>query len=136
MSAIDYINSEREENPNITMLDIMKGLDEMEAAEDAALKTALGGSTGTFESWFNSCTVNCSSTSAITSASSDAISPFKTRGVWGKTRARPGGVHSIWVNFPRGGGQNAITNDRTEESKRLVIVIDVDVAVDQLRRCP
>lgn len=68
MSAIDYINSEREENPNITMLDIMKGLDEMEAAEDAALKTALGGSTGTFESWFNSCTVNCSSTSAITSA--------------------------------------------------------------------
>ena len=65
-------------------------------------------------------------TSAITSASSDAISPFKTRGVWRKTRARPGGLHSIWVNFPRGGGQNANTNDRTEESKRLVIVIDVD----------
>ncbi len=39
---------------------------------------------------------------------------------------KPGGLHLTWVNFPRGGGQKANTNDGAEESKRLVIVIDVD----------
>lgn len=61
---------------------------------------------------------------AITSAASDAI--FKNRGEWGKTRAKPGGLHSIWANFPRGGGHNANPDDGMEEDKRLVIVIDVD----------
>lgn len=65
MSAIDYIASEREEDPNKPMSDIMAELDDMEAAEDVALKQSLGGS---FTTWFASCnqaTTDCENTTVI-----------------------------------------------------------------------
>jgi hypothetical protein len=65
MGATEYIASEREENPNKPMSDIMTELDEMEAAEDVALKQSLGGS---FTSWFASCnqaTTDCENTTII-----------------------------------------------------------------------
>ncbi len=65
MSAVEYIASEREENPNKPMADIMAELDDMEAAEDVALKQALGGS---FTTWFQSCnqaTTDCENTTVI-----------------------------------------------------------------------
>ena len=67
MSAIDYIKSEREENPNKSMSTIMGELDDMEAADDAALKTSLGGS---FSTWYTSCnqaTTDCENTTVISS---------------------------------------------------------------------
>lgn len=67
MSAIDYIKSEREENPTKPMGDIVAELDDMEAADDAALKTSLGGS---FTTWYDSCnkaTTDCENTTIITS---------------------------------------------------------------------
>ena len=71
MSAVDYIKSEREENPNIPMSDIMSELDEMNAAEDVALKTSLGGANGSFSSWYGTCnqaTTDCENTTVIASA--------------------------------------------------------------------
>ena len=71
MSAIDYIKSEREENPNIPMSDIMSELDEMNAAEDVALKTSLGGANGSFSSWYGTCnqaTTDCENTTVIAAA--------------------------------------------------------------------
>ena len=71
MSAIDYIKSEREENPNIPMSDIMSELDEMNAAEDVALKTSLGGANGSFSSWYGTCnqaTTDCENTTVIATA--------------------------------------------------------------------
>lgn len=68
MSAVDYIKSEREENPNKPMSDIMSELDDMEAGEDVALKTSLGGS---FSTWFASCnqaTTDCENTTVIAAA--------------------------------------------------------------------
>lgn len=65
MSAKDYIESEREENPSKPMTEIMDELDDMGAAEDLPLKNALGGG---FRSWLNTCTVNCDNTSVIASA--------------------------------------------------------------------
>ncbi len=65
MSAVEYIASEREENPNKPMADIMAELDDMEAAEDVALKQSLGGS---FTTWFQSCnqaTTDCENTTVI-----------------------------------------------------------------------
>ena len=50
MSANDFIKAEKEENPNRRMSDIMADLDDQGAAEDAALKTSLGGS---FSTWYN-----------------------------------------------------------------------------------
>ena len=67
MSAVDYIKSEREENPNRPMSDIMDELDEMQAADDAALKQSLTG--GSFSAWFASCnqaTTNCEDTTVLT----------------------------------------------------------------------
>ena len=66
MSAIDYIKSEREENPNKPMSDIMTELDDMEAAEDVALKQSLPG--GSFSAWFSTCnqaTTDCENTAVI-----------------------------------------------------------------------
>lgn len=65
MSVKEFIESEREENPNISMRDIMDELDDMDAAEDVPLRNVLGGS---FRTWFNSCTVNCEDASVITGA--------------------------------------------------------------------
>ena len=68
MSAIDYIKSEREENPNKPMSDIMSELDDMGAGEDVALKQSLGGS---FSTWFATCnqaTTDCENTTVISSA--------------------------------------------------------------------
>lgn len=65
MSVTDYIASEREENPNKPMSDIMTELDDMEAAEDVALKQSLGGS---FSTWFATCnqaTTDCENTTVI-----------------------------------------------------------------------
>lgn len=67
MSVTDYIAAEREENPNKPMSDIMTELDDMEAAEDVALKQSLGGS---FATWFASCnqaTTDCENTTVISS---------------------------------------------------------------------
>lgn len=69
MSAVDYIKSEREENPNKPMSDIMSELDDMEAGEDAALKQSLAG--GSFAAWFASCnqaTTDCENTTVMSSA--------------------------------------------------------------------
>jgi len=65
MSVKEFIESEREENPNISMEELMDELDEMNAAEDLPLKTVLGGS---FSTWFDNCTVNCEDASVITAA--------------------------------------------------------------------
>lgn len=65
MSVTEYIASEREENPNKPMSDIMAELDDMEAAEDVALKQSLGGS---FSTWFATCnqaTTDCENTTVI-----------------------------------------------------------------------
>ena len=67
MSVTDYIAAEREENPNKPMSDIMTELDDMEAAEDVALKQSLGGS---FSTWFASCnqaTTDCENTTVSSS---------------------------------------------------------------------
>jgi LPXTG-motif cell wall-anchored protein len=77
MSVVEYIASEREENPNKAMSDIMAELDDMEAAEDVAVKQSLGGS---FTSWFASCnraTTDCENTTII-SAQIAAESPSVT----------------------------------------------------------
>ena len=69
MSAVDYIKSEREENPNKPMSDIMSELDDMEAGEDVALKQSLTG--GSFSTWFTSCnqaTTDCENTTVISNA--------------------------------------------------------------------
>lgn len=68
MSAIDYIKAEREENPNKPMADIMSELDEMEAAEDVALKTSLGGSFSTWYATCNQATTDCENTTVISAA--------------------------------------------------------------------
>jgi hypothetical protein len=78
MSAVDYIKSEREENPNKPMSDIMTELDDMEAGEDVALKQSLTG--GSFSSWFATCnqaTTDCENTTVI-AASVAAESPSVT----------------------------------------------------------
>jgi hypothetical protein len=65
MSVNEYIASEREENPNKPMSDIMVELDDMEAAEDVAVKQSLGGS---FATWFATCnqaTTDCENTTII-----------------------------------------------------------------------
>jgi len=67
MSVNEYIASEREENPNKPMSDLMAELDEMEAAEDVAVKQSLGGS---FSTWFATCnqaTTDCENTTVISS---------------------------------------------------------------------
>jgi LPXTG-motif cell wall-anchored protein len=77
MSVNEYIASEREENPNKPMSDIMTELDDMEAAEDVALKQSLGGS---FSTWFATCnqaTTDCENTTII-SAQIAAKSPSVT----------------------------------------------------------
>lgn len=77
MSVNEYIASEREENPNKPMSDIMTELDEMEAAEDIAVKQSLGGS---FSTWFASCnqaTTDCENVTVI-SAQIAAESPSVT----------------------------------------------------------
>lgn len=77
MSVNEYIASEREENPNKPMSDIMTELDDMEAAEDVALKQSLGGS---FSTWFATCnqaTTDCENTTII-SAQIAAESPSVT----------------------------------------------------------
>jgi hypothetical protein len=77
MSVTEYIASEREENPNIPMSDIMTELDEMEAAEDVAVKQSLGGS---FTTWFATCnqaTTDCENTTII-SAQIETKSPSVT----------------------------------------------------------
>lgn len=78
MSAVDYIKSEREENPNKPMSDIMTELDDMDAGEDVALKQSLTG--GSFSSWFATCnqaTTDCENTTVI-AASVAAESPSVT----------------------------------------------------------
>ena len=65
MSVNEYISSEREENPNKAMADIMAELDDMEASEDVALKQSLGGS---FSTWFATCntaTTDCENISFV-----------------------------------------------------------------------
>jgi hypothetical protein len=65
MGATEYIASEREENPNKPMSDIMAELDDMDAAEDVAVKQSLGGS---FTTWFATCnqaTTDCENTTII-----------------------------------------------------------------------
>jgi LPXTG-motif cell wall-anchored protein len=65
MGATEYIASEREENPNKPMSDIMTELDDMDAAEDVAVKQSLGGS---FTTWFATCnqaTTDCENTTII-----------------------------------------------------------------------
>lgn len=77
MSVNEYIASEREENPNKPMSDLMAELDEMEAAEDVAVKQSLGGS---FSTWFATCnqaTTDCENTTVI-SAQIAAESPSVT----------------------------------------------------------
>ena len=77
MSVTEYIASEREENPNKPMSDLMTELDEMEAAEDVAVKQSLGGS---FTTWFATCnqaTTDCENTTII-SAQIAAESPSVT----------------------------------------------------------
>jgi LPXTG-motif cell wall-anchored protein len=77
MSVTDYIASEREENPNKPMSDLMAELDEMAAAEDVAVKQSLGGS---FATWFATCnqaTTDCENTTII-SAQIEAKSPSVT----------------------------------------------------------
>ena len=75
MSVKEFIESQREENPNIPMQEIMDELDEMEAAEDLPLKEVLGGS---FGSWFANCTVNCEDVSVITEAIEDKLPKVTT----------------------------------------------------------
>ena len=65
MSVTEYIAAEREENPNKPMSDIMTELDDMDAAEDVAVKQSLGGS---FTTWFSTCnqaTTDCENTTII-----------------------------------------------------------------------
>ena len=69
MSAVDYIKAEREENPNKPMSDILTELDQMEAADDVALKESLPG--GTFSTWYATCnqaTTNCEDTTVMTTS--------------------------------------------------------------------
>lgn len=77
MSVTDYIASEREENPNKPMSDLMAELDDMGASEDVAVKQSLGGS---FTTWFATCnqaTTDCENTTII-SAQIEAKSPSVT----------------------------------------------------------
>jgi LPXTG-motif cell wall-anchored protein len=125
MGATEYIASEREENPNKPMSDIMTELDEMEAAEDVALKQSLGGS---FTSWFASCnrvTTDCENTTIISAqiaekSPSVTTQPPTSISSGSSTNAEsatlngtlsPLGVSMIWyfefdddVDFTTGGG--------------------------------
>lgn len=77
MSVTEYIASEREENPNKPMSDLMAELDDMGASEDVAVKQSLGGS---FTTWFATCnqaTTDCENTTII-SAQIEAKSPSVT----------------------------------------------------------
>ncbi len=65
MTTAEYIDSEREEDPNIPMSDIMAELDEMGATDDEATKQALGGS---FTTWHQNCTQNCNDATVIKSS--------------------------------------------------------------------
>lgn len=75
MSVVEFIASEREANPNISMEDIMDELDDMEAAEDLPLKTVLGGS---FGGWYATCQVNCDDVSVISQAIEEKLPKVTT----------------------------------------------------------
>jgi hypothetical protein len=75
MSVKEFIESEREENPSISMEDIMDELDEMEAAEDIPLKEVLGGS---FSKWLEDCEVNCEDAAVITGAIEEKLPKVTT----------------------------------------------------------
>ncbi len=76
MTPQEYIASEREEDPNISMASIMAELDEMAAAEDIQLKSQLTG--GSFSSWYEACTSNCDDVTSINSALGEVPQPSVT----------------------------------------------------------